>query len=78
MLMCLCYGISCHEIKKIVQSGIATTEGVQQECNAGMGCGCCVEALKRMVESEVDKLNTHSITSSHVAVALSNSRSRCP
>lgn len=77
MLMCLCYGISCHEIKKIVQGGIITAEGVQKECNAGTGCGCCLEALKQMVEVEANKLKNVTMTP-HVAVEQGNSRNRCP
>lgn len=64
MLMCLCYGISCHEIKKIVQQGVITTEDVQKKCNAGMGCGCCLEALRQMVEEESTKLDDAPMNSS--------------
>ncbi len=78
MLMCLCYGISCHEIKKIVQGGVITTEGVQKECNAGTGCGCCLEALKQMVELEANKLEDMAMSTSHVTVERGSSRTRCP
>lgn len=79
MLMCLCYGISCSEIKKIVQSGIMTTEGVQNECQAGTGCGCCLDALKLMVESEANKQqNELTLTNAHAVVVRGSSRSQCP
>lgn len=78
MLMCLCYGVSCHEIKKIVQGGVNTTEGVQEECKAGLGCGCCLEALKKMVECEAQRLRNASLSSSHAIVGQGNSRNQCP
>jgi bacterioferritin-associated ferredoxin len=56
MLMCLCYGVSCNQIKKIVQSGINTIEGVQKECGAGRGCGCCLESLEKIVNKELTKV----------------------
>ncbi|WP_148697455.1 (2Fe-2S)-binding protein [Silvanigrella aquatica] len=78
MLMCLCYGISCHEIQKIVQGGIVTTEGVQNECNAGKGCGCCLEALTQMVEKEANKVCDLAMSTSHAAAVTSSSRNQCP
>lgn len=80
MMMCLCYGVSCYEIKKIVQSGIVTTEGVQQKCFAGTGCGCCLEALTQMVELEVknNQKENISIDSSHVIVGQGSSRNQFP
>jgi bacterioferritin-associated ferredoxin len=78
MLMCLCYGISCYDIRKIVQAGVVTTEGVQKECNAGTGCGCCLEALKQMVELEANKLEDMAMSTSHVTVGRGSSRNQCP
>lgn len=52
MLMCLCYGVSNNEIKDYIQNGASTTEEVQECCGAGMGCGCCLEALQNFVENE--------------------------
>ncbi|BBH53161.1 (2Fe-2S)-binding protein [Fluviispira sanaruensis] len=77
MLMCLCYGISCHEIKKLMENGMTTTEDIQRECNAGLGCGCCLDALESMVESEGSKQDTHSMSSSHATVELNSSLNRC-
>ena len=78
MLMCLCYGISCQEIQKIVQQGSFTTEEVQKECHAGMGCGCCLEALSKMVETEVRKQCDLTMNTSHAIVVQGSSRSQCP
>lgn len=78
MLMCLCYGISCHEIKKMVQEGVVTTEGIQKKCHAGTGCGCCLEALKVMVEIEANKIEETAMSTSHVTVGRGNSRGQCP
>ena len=78
MLMCLCYGISCHEIQKIVQAGVTTAEGVQKHCQAGTGCGCCLDALTQLVEIESNKLNDLTMSTSHEAVELGNSRNQYP
>ncbi|WP_161597553.1 (2Fe-2S)-binding protein [Fluviispira multicolorata] len=77
MLMCLCYGISCHEIKKLMENGKTTTEDIQRECNAGLGCGCCLDALVSMVESEVSKKGEISMSSSHAIAEPSSSLTRC-
>jgi bacterioferritin-associated ferredoxin len=76
MLMCLCYGISYNDIKKIVQTGVTTTENVQKHCQAGTGCGCCLEALTQLVEIETNKLNDLTMSTSHEAVELNNSRNQ--
>jgi bacterioferritin-associated ferredoxin len=52
MLICLCYGISCREIKKLLECGIKTTQELQKKCPAGTGCGLCLDALKKMVRGE--------------------------
>jgi len=52
MFMCLCYSVSNHEIKTLVQDGASTVEDIQQHCGAGMGCGCCLEALQCLIEKE--------------------------
>lgn len=79
MLMCLCYGISCNEIKSLVCEGIMTTEGIQEKCHAGTGCGCCLEELERLVANECCRIaNTPQLITSHAPVEQDNSQVRYP
>lgn len=60
MYVCLCYGISQSEVKKIIKNGALTPEEVQKQCGAGMGCGCCLEALETLINEEgVTKSHAH-------------------
>ena len=74
MLMCLCYGVSNHEVTSLVKEGALTTEDVQQRCGAGMGCGCCLEALQCLVEQESSSILQTTRSSSHVTAGKGNSQ----
>jgi len=78
MLMCLCYGVSCHEIKTLIQDGAMTTEDVQLRCGAGMGCGCCLEALQNLVSQESTSILQSTKSSSHAFAGKGNSQGQCP
>ncbi|WP_158997905.1 (2Fe-2S)-binding protein [Pigmentibacter ruber] len=78
MLMCLCYGVSCKEIKNLVNQGFATTESVQEQCLAGTGCGCCLDALEKLVEAEANSIKFTQITTSHATAEQDNSLIQYP
>ncbi|WGL59844.1 (2Fe-2S)-binding protein [Pigmentibacter sp. JX0631] len=78
MLMCLCYGVSCKDIKTLVNQGFDSKESVQEQCFAGTGCGCCLEALEKLVESEKNLAKFSNLTTSHASVEQDNSLIQYP
>lgn len=73
MLMCICYGVSCGEIKKMVCNGAHSIEAVQEKCSAGKGCGTCVQALCQMIQTE-----SQLTLCCHSTELLGNSQSQFP
>lgn len=78
MLMCLCFGVSCKEIKTLVNQGFDTTKCIQEQCFAGTGCGCCLEALEKLVESEKKLSKLPNLTTSRASVEQDSSLIQYP
>jgi bacterioferritin-associated ferredoxin len=76
--VCLCYGISNHEVQNIIQEGALTVEDVQQQCGAGLGCGCCLEEIKYLIEKENAAVLQGTKSSSHASAGKGNSQGRRP
>lgn len=53
MVICQCARVSERAIHKAVRRGAVTVNSVAQETGAGRACGCCVSALKRLIEQEL-------------------------
>ena len=49
MIVCLCYGISDSQIKKIIKDGATNVETIQKKCPAGQSCGSCVQFLNELI-----------------------------
>ncbi len=79
MLMCLCYGVSCNEIKSLICQGVVTKEGIQELSLAGTGCGCCLEALEGFIANECcHTANMTQLKISHVIAEQDNSQIQYP
>ncbi|WP_082613945.1 (2Fe-2S)-binding protein [Mycobacterium sp. Root265] len=51
MFVCLCNGITSHEVADAVDGGAATTKQVALACGAGADCGRCRRTVRAIIES---------------------------
>lgn len=49
MIVCLCEGITCRDIRAAAQRGANTLEQVQSACQAGGDCGQCRADVRRIL-----------------------------
>jgi bacterioferritin-associated ferredoxin len=53
MIVCLCRGISEHEILRVMATGAGTPDAITAACGAGGDCGACTVLLADLLaESE--------------------------
>jgi NifU-like protein len=53
-VVCTCFGVTDHEIRKVVQENALTTvEQVTNFCKAGGGCGGCKERIAELIEEVI-------------------------
>ncbi len=51
MFVCLCNGITSHEVADAVDRGAATTKQVAVACGAGTDCGRCRRTVRAIIEA---------------------------
>ncbi|MGK2870627.1 MAG: (2Fe-2S)-binding protein [Mycobacterium sp.] len=51
MFVCLCNGITSHEVADAVDRGASTTKQVAAACGAGADCGRCRRTVRAIIES---------------------------
>ena len=51
MFVCLCNGITSHEVIEAVDCGACTTKQVAAACGAGADCGRCRRTVRAIIES---------------------------
>lgn len=51
MFVCLCIGVTSHEVVEAVDRGAATTKQVAAACGAGADCGRCRRTVRAIIES---------------------------
>ena len=52
MIVCLCHGVSDHQIKKLLDSGEAeSVSAVQAQTRCGTDCGTCMNQLHDLVKA---------------------------
>lgn len=51
MFVCLCHGITSHEVADAVDCGASTTRQVAQACGAGADCGRCRRTVRAIIEA---------------------------
>lgn len=52
MIVCLCEGMSCRELRKAVQNGCSSVPDLVRRTRAGSHCGQCKCDLKRILDEE--------------------------
>lgn len=62
MIVCLCKGVSNHTILAEVRRGTCTVKGIAQACQAGTGCGACVQQIRELIQTSTLSLRPHSDT----------------
>jgi bacterioferritin-associated ferredoxin len=54
MYVCLCTGLTNHDIRQAIASGASSVEEVTGRTGAGTHCGACVASVKALVASADD------------------------
>jgi bacterioferritin-associated ferredoxin len=49
MIVCLCKAVSCRTIRCELRRGNRTVKGIAQACQAGTGCGACVQQIRELI-----------------------------
>lgn len=49
MIICLCKAVSSRTILSEIRRGNCTTKGIAQACQAGTGCGACVQQIHELI-----------------------------
>ncbi len=55
MLICECYGVSEHQVRRAIQNGAQSLQQVRKACRAGSGCGGCTLKLKALLRESRDE-----------------------
>ncbi|MFZ6183289.1 (2Fe-2S)-binding protein [Nannocystis pusilla] len=59
MIVCLCKGVSCRTILAEARRGACTLKQIRQTCQAGTGCGACVQQIRQLLESAAPARHEH-------------------
>ncbi|MGB1276109.1 MAG: (2Fe-2S)-binding protein [Nannocystaceae bacterium] len=51
MIVCLCKGVSSQTIVDEARRGACTLPLIQNRCQAGTGCGACVNQIRKLLEN---------------------------
>ncbi|PRP93272.1 bacterioferritin-associated ferredoxin [Enhygromyxa salina] len=51
MLVCICKGVSDRRITEEIRRGACTLRQIQDGCEAGTDCKCCVRQIRQMLAS---------------------------
>lgn len=51
MFVCLCMGVTSHDVDKAVANGACTSKQIADACGAGGDCGRCRRTLRAMIEA---------------------------
>ncbi len=60
MYVCICNGVTDHEIRRRVEAGTTAYEALQYELGVGTCCGQCADCARSVIE---ETLEQRSITS---------------
>lgn len=52
MYVCICHRVRECEVRDCIRAGARTEEAVGDACEAGTGCGTCLDRICEMIESE--------------------------
>ncbi|MDT5018788.1 MAG: bacterioferritin-associated ferredoxin [Mycobacterium sp.] len=51
MFVCLCVGVTSHDVNEVVANGATTSKQIAEACGAGGDCGRCRRTLRAIIES---------------------------
>jgi len=52
MYVCICTAVTDSEIRSCIAAGARTVEEVGDACEAGTGCGSCLERICELIDEE--------------------------
>lgn len=52
MLVCICKGVSDRRITDEIRRGACSLRQIQEGCQAGTDCGCCVRHIRQMLATQ--------------------------
>lgn len=50
MIVCLCKAVSSRTIQAEIRRGNCTVKGIATACQAGTGCGACVQQIRELIQ----------------------------
>ena len=53
MYVCICHGVSDHEIRRAAQDGVRDMHVLTMRTGCGSGCGSCVDLAVQIMEEAV-------------------------
>lgn len=66
MYVCLCTGVTSHQIEEAIRNGAKTAEEITMQTGAGSNCGSCLNSVVAMVVSAQEQ----AIVSNEVVVSI--------
>ncbi len=54
MFVCLCMGVTSHDVDKAVANGACTSKQIAEACGAGGDCGRCRRTLRAIIATHHD------------------------
>jgi bacterioferritin-associated ferredoxin len=60
MIVCLCKGVSSRTILDEARRGACTLKQIRQSCQAGTGCGACVQQIRQLLDTVAPRHEHHS------------------
>ena len=49
MFVCLCMGVTSHDVDEVVANGATTSKQIAEACGAGGDCGRCRRTLRAII-----------------------------
>jgi bacterioferritin-associated ferredoxin len=49
MFVCLCTGVTSHDVDEVVANGATTSKQIAEACGAGADCGRCRRTLRAII-----------------------------
>lgn len=50
MYVCVCFGITDHEIREVAEAGCTSTAELTMRTGAGANCGTCLELAAQLID----------------------------
>jgi bacterioferritin-associated ferredoxin len=65
MFVCLCTGLTSHDVNEVVAKGATTSKQIAEACGAGGECGRCRRTLRAIIAAhdEVNGRESSSVSS---------------